>query len=307
MPEGIEVLECSAQEECERFWRGLREYFERDIFPGEENCYHCSEEYKKNIETLHARRFNPAKYLFFRRGGQEIGLALTVIYDTEDGKQFILEFCVYPEFRGNGTGAACAEALLSWGRENGAKFAELNCSDERRERFWSRFGFMRNGVDAQGESLMLLPPEEDAPMTVGLANGIEEFWALELSFFSAIGETPPDSMGRSRMIGAMSAGRVAFITVKRQGRPVGLCSVSRCFSSLTCWDAGVFGDFYIEPAFRGRGVARMLVEKAAEYCRKQGMQSLSVMGSDAQLGMYRALGFDAELGTGLAMSLPYET
>ena len=114
-------------------------------------------------------------------------------------------------------------------------------------------------------------------------------------------------MGRSRMIGAMSAGRVAFITVKRQGRPVGLCSVSRCFSSLTCWDAGVFGDFYIEPAFRGRGVARMLVEKAAEYCRKQGMQSLSVMGSDAQLGMYRALGFDAELGTGLAMSLPYET
>ena len=74
MPEGIEVLECSAQEECERFWRGL-----------------------------HARRFNPAKYLFFRRGGQEIGLALTVIYDTEDGKQFILEFCVYPEFRGNGT------------------------------------------------------------------------------------------------------------------------------------------------------------------------------------------------------------
>ena len=37
------------------------------------------------------------------------------------------------------------------------------------------------------------------------------------------------------------------------------------------------------------------------------MQSLSVMGSDAQLGMYHALGFDAELGTGLAMSLPYET
>ena len=73
MPEGIEVLECSAQEECERFWRGLREYFERDIFPGEENCYHCSEEYKKNIETLHARRFNPAKYLFFRRTGDRPG------------------------------------------------------------------------------------------------------------------------------------------------------------------------------------------------------------------------------------------
>ena len=60
---------------------------------------------------------------------------------------------------------------------------DSNCSDDRRERFWSRFGFARNGIDAQGEPLMLLPPEEDAPVTVGLANGIEEFWALELSFF----------------------------------------------------------------------------------------------------------------------------
>ena len=306
MAEGIEVLECLEAQDAERFWQRLREYFLRDIFPGEEDCYHCSEEYKKNIEALHERRFNPVRYLFFMRDGQEIGLALSVVYDSEDGKQFILEFCVYPEYRGNGTGAACAAALLAWGREHGAKYAELNCSDERRERFWSRFGFVKNGVDAQGEPLMLLPPEEDAPMTAGLANGIEEFWALELSFFAAIGEAPPDAMGRSRMIGAMSAGRVAFITVRRQGRPVGLCSVSRCFSSFTCWDVGVFDDFYIEPAFRGRGVARLLVEKAAEYCRKQGMQSLSVTCSDVDAEMYRALGFNTRLGTGLAMLLPYE-
>lgn len=154
---------------------------------------------------------------------------------------------------------------------------------------------------------MLLPPEEDAPVTVGLANGIEEFWALELSFFDEMGRKAPDSMGRSRMIGAMSAGRVAFITAKRLGRPVGLCSVSRCFSSLTCWDKGVLDDFYIEPAFRGRGVARLLVEKAAEYCRKQGIQSLAVTGSDADIELYRALGFKTRLGTDLAMLLPYES
>ncbi|MFR5783298.1 MAG: N-acetyltransferase family protein [Oscillospiraceae bacterium] len=109
------------------------------------------------------------------------------------------------------------------------------------------------------------------------------------------------------MIGAMSAGRVAFITAKRLGRPVGLCSVSRCFSSLTCWDKGVLDDFYIEPAFRGRGVARLLVEKAAEYCRKQGIQSLAVTGSDADIELYRALGFKTRLGTDLAMLLPYES
>ena len=228
MTEGIEVFDCLEAEDTERFWQRLGEYFRRDIFPGEEDCYHCSEEYRRNIEALHERRFNPVRYLFFRRGGQEIGLALSVVYASEDGKQFILEFCVYPEFRGNGTGSACAGALLDWGRENGAKFAELNCSDARRERFWSRLGFMRNGVDAQGEPLMLLPPEEDAPMTAGLANGIEEFWALELSFFAEIGETPPDSMGRSRMIGAMSAGRVAFITVKRLNRSGGRAGPWAC-------------------------------------------------------------------------------
>ena len=166
---------------------------------------------------------------------------------------------------------------------------------------------VRNGIDARGEPLMLLPPQEDAPMTVGLANGIEEFWALELSFFAAVGETPPDSMGRSRMIGAMSAGRVAFITVKRLNRPIGLCSVSRCFSSFTCWDMGVLDDFYIEPAFRGKGAARLLVEKAAEYCRKQGMQSLAVTCSDVDLELYRALGFTTRLGTNLTMPLPYES
>ena len=35
---------------------------------------------------------------------------------------------------------------------------------------------------------------EDAPVTVGLANGIEEFWALELSFFDEMGRKAPDSM-----------------------------------------------------------------------------------------------------------------
>lgn len=99
----IEVRECLEADERELFWQRLREYFRRDIFPGEEDCYHCSEKYKENIETLHERRFDPVRYLFFRRDGQDIGLALSVVYASEDGKQFILEFCVFPEFRGNGT------------------------------------------------------------------------------------------------------------------------------------------------------------------------------------------------------------
>ena len=54
-------------------------------------------------------------------------------------------------------------------------------------------------------------------------------------------------------------------------------------------------------------MARLLVEKAAEYCRKQGIQSLAVTGSDADIELYRALGFKTRLGTDLAMLLPYES
>lgn len=303
----IEIFECLSQSDCEDFWKLLREYFLRDMFPGDENCYHCSDEYRRDVERMHSRNTDPMRYLFFRREGKVVGLALAIIFAGDDGRQFILEFCVLPEYRGGGMGTACACALMDWGRERGAKYFELNCEDEPARRFWARLGFIPNGVDSVNMPLMILPPEEDAPISVGLANGIEEFWALELSFFSETGETPPDSMGRSRMIGAMSAGRVAFITAKRLGRPVGLCSVSRCFSSRTCWDAGVFDDFYIEPAFRHKGVARLLVEKACEYCRRQGMQSLSVKVSDADLEMYRDLGFTNELGKNFSRPLPYET
>lgn len=49
------------------------------------------------------------------------------------------------------------------------------------------------------------------------------------------------------------------------------------------------------------------MEKAAEYCRKQGMQSLAVTCSDVDLELYRALGFTTRLGTNLTMPLPYES
>ena len=34
----IEVRECLEADERELFWQRLREYFRRDIFPGEEDC-----------------------------------------------------------------------------------------------------------------------------------------------------------------------------------------------------------------------------------------------------------------------------
>ena len=96
---------------------------------------------------------------------------MPVIYTTEDGKCFLMEFCVYPEFRGNGTGKECAKVLLNWAKENGAFYAELNYGgDIRRERFWQSAGFMRNGFDEWGDPLMILPPKDEVPFIIETLN-----------------------------------------------------------------------------------------------------------------------------------------
>ena len=43
-----------------------------------------------------------------------------------------MEYCVYPEYRGNGTGKKCAKALLSWAKEHGSVLL-------LRFPFWNRF------------------------------------------------------------------------------------------------------------------------------------------------------------------------
>lgn len=148
----IAIREAVTESDAASFWKQLRIYFEQDIFPDpqdEDREYFLSDtEYRVHIQNIHDRPFNRCYYLFFHRDGRDIGFAMPVIYTEEDGKCFIMEFCVYPEFRGNGTGRECAGALLDWARENGALYAELNYGgNNRRLHFWERVGFIKNGVD----------------------------------------------------------------------------------------------------------------------------------------------------------------
>lgn len=139
MKNQISIREAITEADAAAFWEQLRIYFKRDIFPDpadEDRAYFLSTEYRAQIQKIHDRPQDRCRYLFFHRDGQDIGFAMPVIFTTEDGKCFIMEFCVYPAFRGNGTGKACAGALLEWAKENGARYAELNySSNERRRRF----------------------------------------------------------------------------------------------------------------------------------------------------------------------------
>ena len=129
MENQITIREAITENDVALFWEQLHTYYKRDMFPdpnAEERDYFLGDEYRSTMQEIHDRTQDRCYYLFFQRNGQDIGFALPVIYASEEGKCFIMEFCVYPEYRGNGTGKECAKVLLNWAEENCALYAELN-------------------------------------------------------------------------------------------------------------------------------------------------------------------------------------
>ena len=307
MKNQIIIREAISEADTAAFWEQLHSYHKRDIFPDpeDENLKHflSDTEYRVQIEHVHNRLQDRCYYLFFERNGQDIGFALPAIFTSEDGKCFILEFCIFPDFRGGGTGRECAAVLLEWAKEHGARYAELNYGgDERRLRFWRRIGFVENGVDEWGEPLMLLPPAETVPFTVEILKDPVDWQLLKLEngFKREIGEESLTKIQQKQLQKAVREGRITFFFAKRGYRAVGMCSVAAYYSTFSCSNVGVFEDFYIEPAFRNRGTARKLTEAAQSWCRENDIASLTVCCAACDEAMYQALGFNISLGTTFA-------
>lgn len=123
---------------------------------------------------------------------------------------------------------------------------------------------------------------------------------LENGFLKEIGEQTLTEEWQERLAQAIRDGKILFFVAKRGCRTVGMCSVAKCFSTFACSHIGVFDDFYIEPVFRKKGIARKLVLAAQEWSRENGMASLTVCCAPCDEKMYQSLGFDTHLGTTFA-------
>ena len=307
MENQITIREAVTEDNIALFWEQLHIYYKRDIFPDpedEDREYFLSvTEYRAHMQKIHDRPQDRCYYMFFHRNGQDIGFALPVIYTSEDGKCFIMEYCVYPEFRGNGTGKECARVLLNWAKENDALYAELNYgSNDRRLHFWKSVGFIENGADEWGEPLMILPPDSEIPFTVEVLDNPNDWQLLKLEngFKKDIGEESLTEEKQKHLQQAIREGKITFFVAKRGCRAVGMCSVAKCYSTFSCSDTGVYEDFYIEPAFRGKGIARKLAKAAQAWCKDNSISSLTVCCAPCDEKMYQALGFDIGLGTTFA-------
>lgn len=298
----ITIREAVTEQDIAFFWEQMHIYHKRDIFPNpedEDREYFLDDaQYRANVEKIHNREQDRCYYLLFCRGEQRIGFALPVIYHTEDGKCFLMEFCVFPEFRGNGTGSHCAGEFLAWANNKGATYVEINCDTIKRQCFWQRVGFKLNGVDEWGVPLMLLPPEEEHPITVEILTDSEDWQLrkLENGYLSEIGEDILTAKKQEALSHAVAEGKITFFLAKRGYRSVGMCSVVTAFSTFACADVGTFEDFYVEPAFRKQGIARKLVNSARQWCKEKGVFSLSVTCAPCDAEMYQTLGFHIHLG-----------
>ena len=123
---------------------------------------------------------------------------------------------------------------------------------------------------------------------------------LENDFKRCIGEEPLTDEKHKLLQRAIEEGKITFFVAKYGDMAVGMCSVAKCYSTFSCSDTGVYEDFYIEPSFRGKGIARKLAEAAQSWCRDNGISSLTICCAPCDEKMYQALGFDACLGTTFA-------
>ena len=306
MTNPITIREAITETEVSRFWQQMHAYHARDIFPDpkdEDRAYFLDDtQYRKQIQQIHDRETDRCYYLLFEQDGQEVGFCLPVLFLSEDGKCFIMEFCVYPEFRGHGVGTQCAQALWQWAAERGAAYAELNADGDRRRRFWQRNGYLPNGADEWGVPLMLMPPQEELPITVEFLKDPDDWQLLKLEngYRADIGEAALTEEQQEALQQAIREGKITFFLARRGYRAVGMCSVACSFSTFGCAQVAALEDVFVEPVFRRKGIARMLAQAAQSWCRERGVSSLTVCCAPCDEGMYQALGFSERLGVTFA-------
>ncbi len=121
----------------------------------EDAAYFSGDEYRNTIRSHMIRETDRHHMVFFVDDHVKIGAAQYNTYQSEDGKCFILDFWVFPAFRGNGTGHKCFYALEAYTKADGAKYYEINSQKEDSIRFWKSLGFVENGEDEYGMPLFI--------------------------------------------------------------------------------------------------------------------------------------------------------
>jgi ribosomal protein S18 acetylase RimI-like enzyme len=155
MESNINLQYINYQKDIEKFWEKRDEYFVKDIIPESESGdklskedidWFFSKEYRDHIMKLFKREIDPLYIVFINEDKDNIGFVTYVIYNSEDGKCFILDFCIYRQYRNKGVGKRTYDLLEKDFIDKGATYIDLNVSNTNNERFWAANGFLKTNI-----------------------------------------------------------------------------------------------------------------------------------------------------------------
>ena len=162
MAKKINLINAKNKKDIHYFWEGRNEYFLEDIIPRREEGDALTKsdidwffsKYQDHIMMLFNRKTDPLCIVLINEGNTNIGFITYVIYRSEDGKCFILDYCIYPEYRSKGIGKTAFNQLEKESVENGAAYIDLNVSNRLNEKFWISMGFVKTAIkDERNKSL----------------------------------------------------------------------------------------------------------------------------------------------------------
>ena len=131
------------------------------------------------------------------------------------------------------------------------------------------------------------------------AENLEELLTLQNAYKVEIGEGLPTNVELESLKKAIENEEIHFYGCICDGALVGCCSICYTYSTFNYGKSGVFEDFYIQPKYRHKGIARKLVSFAYE---QSGVGSLTVGCADCDMPMYQSIGFKITLGNMLAFA-----
>lgn len=168
MDSNIIVHEVRTNEELSLFWDKRNEYMKEDIIPNctlgepitkEDEKWFFSQEYMDHIMKLYFREIDKLYIVFFVKDGDIIGFSSYITYHSEDGKCFILDFCIDVKARNQGIGKECFYLIENKELNKGATYFALNLTNEQNERFWKSLGFVKDGNDEYNNPIYICRPK----------------------------------------------------------------------------------------------------------------------------------------------------
>ncbi len=156
MDNQIKIHEIITKKELAIYWEKRNAYMREDIIPNctlgepiskEDEEWFFSKEYYDHIMGVYSRDVDKLYIVYFELRKKNIGFCVYVTFHSEDGKCFIVDFCIFKEYRNQGLGKKCFHLLEHKELERQATYFALNLSNENNQRFWKSLGFKESYYD----------------------------------------------------------------------------------------------------------------------------------------------------------------